>query len=206
MSVLEDWVPRTKLGRLVKKGQITNIEDIFKMGLPIKEVEIVETLLPDLQEKVVEINLVQKQTDAGEISRFKATVVVGNQRGYVGVGEGKAKEINPAITIAIRNAKLNVIPVRLGCGSWECGCGTPHSIPFKVRGKSGSVEVVLLPAPKGTGLVAADAAKVVLSMAGVKDVWSRSRGHTKTTPNFVKAVYNALKQTYQVVAPWDWTL
>jgi len=199
MSVLEDWIPRTRLGRLVKKGQITSIEEIFRMGLPIKEVEIIEALLPDLQEKVVEINLVQKQTDAGEISRFKATVVVGNQKGYVGVGEGKAKEINPAITMAIKNAKLNVIPVRLGCGM-------PHSIPFKVRGKSGSVEVVLIPAPKGTGLVAADAAKVVLSMAGVKDVWSRSRGHTKTTPNFVKAVYNALKQTYQVVAPWDWTL
>ncbi|MGQ4833169.1 MAG: 30S ribosomal protein S5 [Candidatus Asgardarchaeia archaeon] len=203
-KAIEEWVPRTKLGRMVKEGHITSIDEIFQQALPIQEAEIVDILLPNLREEVVDINLVQKQTDAGELSRFKVTVVIGNENGYVGVGEGKAREIGPAIRIAIRDAKLNLIPVRLGCGSWECGCGAPHSLPFKVEGKAGSVRVVLLPAPRGTGLVAADSIKVLLRLAGLKDVRSYSKGHTKTTVNFVKAAYNALKNTYKVISPMDW--
>ena len=203
-KAIEEWVPRTKLGRMVKEGHITTIDEIFQQALPIQEAEIVDILLPNLREEVVDINLVQKQTDAGELSRFKVTVVIGNENGYVGVGEGKAREIGPAIRIAIRDAKLNLIPVRLGCGSWECGCGAPHSLPFRVEGKAGSVRVVLLPAPRGTGLVAADSIKVLLRLAGLKDVRSYSKGHTKTTVNFVKAAYNALKNTYRVISPVDW--
>ena len=202
---LDEWVPRTKLGRLVREGHITSIDEIFQQALPIREAEIIDILLPNLREEVVDINLVQKQTDAGELSKFKVTVVVGNENGYIGIGEGKAREIGPAIRIAIRDAKMNIVPVRLGCGSWECGCGTPHSVPFRVEGKAGSVRVVLFPAPRGTGLVAADTIKVVLRLAGVKDVRSFSKGHTKTTVNFVKATYNALKNTYKIVAPYDWT-
>jgi len=201
---LDEWVPRTKLGRLVREGHITSIDEIFQQALPIREAEIIDILLPNLREEVVDINLVQKQTDAGELSKFKVTVVVGNENGYIGIGEGKAREIGPAIRIAIRDAKMNIVPVRLGCGSWECGCGTPHSVPFRVEGKAGSVRVVLFPAPRGTGLVAADTIKVVLRLAGVKDVRSFSKGHTKTTVNFVKATYNALKNTYKIVAPYDW--
>ncbi|MEQ9714846.1 MAG: 30S ribosomal protein S5 [Candidatus Asgardarchaeia archaeon] len=203
---LDEWIPRTKLGRLVREGHITSIDEIFQQALPIREAEIIDILLPNLREEVVDINLVQKQTDAGELSKFKVTVVVGNENGYIGIGEGKAREIGPAIRIAIRDAKMNIVPVRLGCGSWECGCGTPHSVPFRVEGKAGSVRVVLFPAPRGTGLVAADTIKVVLRLAGVKDVRSFSKGHTKTTVNFVKATYNALKNTYKIVAPYDWTL
>ncbi|MCD6514464.1 MAG: 30S ribosomal protein S5 [Candidatus Odinarchaeota archaeon] len=202
---LDEWVPRTKLGRLVREGHITSIDEIFQQALPIREAEIIDILLPNLREEVVDINLVQKQTDAGELSKFKVTVVVGNENGYIGIGEGKAREIGPAIRIAIRDAKMNIVPVRLGCGSWECGCGTPHSVPFRVEGKAGSVRVVLFPAPRGTGLVAADTIKVVLRLAGVKDIRSFSKGHTKTTVNFVKATYNALKNTYKIVAPYDWT-
>jgi len=202
---LDEWIPRTKLGRLVREGLITSIDEIFQQALPIRETEIIDILLPNLREEVVDINLVQKQTDAGELSKFKVTVVVGNENGYIGIGEGKAREIGPAIRIAIRDAKMNIVPVRLGCGSWECGCGTPHSVPFRVEGKAGSVKVVLFPAPRGTGLVAADTIKVVLRLAGVKDVRSFSKGHTKTTVNFVKATYNALKNTYKIVAPYDWT-
>jgi len=202
---LDEWIPRTKLGRLVREGHITSIDEIFQQALPIREAEIIDILLPNLREEVVDINLVQKQTDAGELSKFKVTVVVGNENGYIGIGEGKAREIGPAIRIAIRDAKMNIVPVRLGCGSWECGCGTPHSVPFRVEGKAGSVRVVLFPAPRGTGLVAADTIKVVLRLAGVKDVRSFSKGHTKTTVNFVKATYNALKNTYKIVAPYDWT-
>ncbi|MHA1583067.1 MAG: 30S ribosomal protein S5 [Candidatus Baldrarchaeia archaeon] len=201
---IEEWKPRTRIGRLVKEGQITSIDEIFHVALPIKEPEIVDFLLPNLEEEVVDINLVQRQTDAGELSRFRATVVVGNRDGYVGIGEGKAQEIGQAIRKAIVDAKLNIIPVRRGCGSWECRCHYPHSVPFKVEGKSGSVRVILIPAPRGTGLVAGDVAKVVLRLAGIQDVWSRTFGETRTAPNFAKAVYDALRRTYKFVSPKDW--
>jgi len=204
MSSLDYWMPRTRLGVLVKEGKIVSIDQIFELNIPIKEVEIVDALLPDLKHEVVNVNLVQRQTDAGEVSRFQVTVVVGNEDGYVGVGMGKARQIREAIEKAIKNAKLNVVPVRRGCGSWECLCGEPHSVPFKVYGKCGSVEVLLIPAPKGVGLVAGDVAKVVLRLAGVRDVWTRTRGETRTAHNMAKAVYNALKNTYAFKAPDMW--
>ncbi len=204
VSTLEEWIPRTRLGMLVKEGKITSIDEIFANNLPIREPEIVDALIPDLKHEVVSVNFVQRQTDAGEVSRFQVTVVVGNENGYVGVGMGKAKQIRTAIEKALRNAKLNIIPVRRGCGSWECLCGEPHSVPFKVFGKSGSVEILLLPAPKGVGLVAGDVAKVVLRLAGIKDVWTRSRGETRTAHNMAKAVYNALKNTYAFKLPTEW--
>ncbi len=203
--IIEEWEPVTKVGRQVKAGEITSIEDLFHLALPIKEPEIIDALLPDLQEEVIDINLVQKQTDAGEKSRFKATVIVGNEKGFVGIGESKAPEIGPAIRKAILRAKLNIISVRRGCGSWECGCHDPHSIPFRVKGKTGSVRLTLLPAPKGVGLVTADTIKVVLRLAGIHDVWSRTRGHTRTTLNFAHSVFGALKETNRIMSPHDWT-
>ena len=202
---VEEWEPVTKVGHQVKAGEITSIEDLFQLTLPIKEPEIIDVLLPDLQEEVIDINLVQKQTDAGEKSRFKATVIVGNENGFVGIGEGKAPEIGPAIRKAILRAKLNILSVRRGCGSWECGCHDPHSIPFEVKGKTGSVRLTLLPAPKGVGLVTADTIKVVLRLAGIQDVWSRTRGHTRTTLNFAHSVFRALQKTNQIMTPQDWT-
>ena len=200
-----EWRPRTFVGRLVKEGRIKSIYEIFEKNLPILEPEIVDYLVgPELKSETVDVNLVQKMTDAGRINRFRVVVVIGNENGLVGVGQGKARQLRIAIDKAIRNAKLNLVPVRRGCGSWECLCDQPHSVPFTVRGKSGSVEVVLKPAPRGTGLVAGDAAKVVLRMAGIKDVWSFTKGDTRTTINFVKATYNALKQTYKFVTPLDW--
>ncbi len=204
MSVLEEWEPKTTLGRLVKEGKITNIDEIFQNNLPLKEVEIIDTLIPGIKFEVVNVNFVQRQTDAGEVSQFQVTAVVGNENGYVGVGMGKSRHIRIAIDKAVRNAKLNIIPVRRGCGSWECLCGEPHSIPFRVEGKSGSVRIVLLPAPKGVGLVASDVAKVVLRLAGIQDIWTRSFGETRTTHNTAKAVYNALKQTYKFKSPDMW--
>ncbi|AEM39535.1 ribosomal protein S5 [Pyrolobus fumarii 1A] len=199
-----EWKPRTYVGRMVKEGKIKSIYEIFEKNLPILEPEIVDWLVPDLKHETVDVGIVQKMTDAGRVSRFRVVVVVGNEDGLVGVGQGKAKQLRVAIEKALRNAKLNIIPVRRGCGSWECMCGEPHSVPFTVRGKSGSVVVVLKPAPKGTGLVAGEAAKVVLRMAGIRDVWTFTKGETRTTINFVKATYNALKQTYQFVTPADW--
>ena len=78
-------------------------------------------------------------------------------------------------------------------------------MPFTVKGKAGSVRVVLKPAPKGTGLVAGDVAKKVLAMAGIKDVWTQTFGETRTTYNFAMAVLDALRNTYKFVTPYDWT-
>jgi small subunit ribosomal protein S5 len=200
----ESWVPRTKLGRMVLEGQISSIEELFMEGYKIRESEIVNVLLPDLQEEVINIGLVQKQSDAGEKSRFRATVVVGNRDGYVGLGSGKAKQVRSAIEKAAVDARLNIIPVRRGCGSWECGCGKQHSLPFQVQGGCGGVEVVLIPGPRGLGVVASEAAKVILGLAGVKDTWTRSYGSTRTVPSFACAVFDALKKTYQLVTPKDW--
>lgn len=201
---IEEWQPKTKVGKMVKEGKIVSIGEIFELNLKITEPEIVDYLMPDLKHEVIDIGIVQKQTDAGEISRFKAVVVIGNMDGYVGIGAGKAKQLRFAIQKAIQNAKLKIIPVKRGCGSWECRCGEPHSLPFIVKGKSGSVEVTLKPAPKGTGLVIGDIGKKVLKYAGVKDIWSRTRGETRTSYNFAMAVYNALKMTYKIITPEDW--
>ncbi|WP_069807015.1 30S ribosomal protein S5 [Vulcanisaeta thermophila] len=195
-SALEAWQPRTLVGRMVKEGKIRSLDDVFRLNLPIREPEIVDFFLPNLKHEVVSINIVQRQTDAGEVSQFQVGVVIGNEDGYVGVGIGKGRQVNQAIEKAIRNAKLNIVPVRRGCGSWHCSCDEPHSVPFKVEGKAGSVRIVLIPAPKGVGLVAGDAAKVVLRLAGIRDVWTKTFGETRTTLNFVKATYDALRKTY----------
>lgn len=201
---VEEWVPRTRVGRMVKEGKITSLKEIFDRNLPLLEPEIVDYLLPDLKYERLDVSIVQKVTDAGRISRFRVVVVVGNEDGFVGVGSGKARQYLVALQKAIRNAKLNITPVRRGCGSWECGCGKPHSIPFTIQGKAGSVRVVLKPAPLGTGLVAGDVAKKVLKLAGIKDVWTETYGETRTTYNFAMAVLNALKNAYKFITPFDW--
>jgi small subunit ribosomal protein S5 len=203
---LENWVPKTLLGRQVFEGQISSIYEIFNEGYKIKEVEIIDALVPDLKDEVVDINLVQKQTDAGESSRFTALVVIGNENGLVGLGIGKAQRVRNAIENGIRIAKLNIYPIRRGCGSWECDCGEPHTLPFKVTGKTGSVRVTLLPGPQGLGLVAGDTAKFVLRMAGIKDCWSKSVGKTTTTTSFAFATFNALKNTMSIMTPRDWVI
>lgn len=201
---LEQWVPRTRLGKMIQEGRVTSIEEIFTGGLLVREPQIVDSLLPDLQEEVININLVQKQTDAGEKSRFKAIVAVGNRDGYIGLGAGKASQVRNAIEKAAANARLHVVPVRRGCGSWECGCGQHHSIPFKIEGKCGSVRIDIVPGPRGLGLVASEVAKVVLNLAGIKDCWTRSYGSTRTVPSFAYAVFDALKKTYSLITPADW--
>jgi len=203
-AALEKWVPRTKVGKLVLEGKITSLKEIFDRNLPLLEPEIVDYLLPNLKYERIDAGLVQKMTDAGRRTRFRVIVVVGNEDGFVGVGLGKAKQYVEALNKAIRDAKLNIVPVRRGCGSWECRCGEPHSVPFTVEGKSGSVRVIIKPAPKGTGLVAGEVAKVVLRLAGIKDAWTDTFGETRTTVNFAKATVNALKNTYRFVTPLDW--
>jgi len=201
---IEGWIPRTRLGKMILEGRISSIEEVFTEGAKIREPEIVDVLLPDLQEEVINISLVQKQTDAGEKSRFKAIVAVGNRDGYVGLGSGKARQVRTAIEKGAADARLNISPVRRGCGSWECGCGKPHSLLFQVRGKCGGVEIVLIPGPRGLGIIASESAKVVLGLAGVKDCWTKSYGSTRTIPSFAFAIYDALRKTYRLVTPKDW--
>ena len=200
----EEWKPRTKLGKMILEGRVSSIEEVFTEGLKIREPQIVDVLIPDLQEEVVTINLVQKQTDAGEKSRFKAIVAVGNRDGYVGLGSGKARQVRTAIEKGAMDARLNITLVRRGCGSWECACGKPHSLPFEVRGKCGGVEIALIPSPRGLGVVASEVAKIILELAGVKDCWTRSYGSTRTVPSFAYAVFDALQKTYSLITPEEW--
>jgi len=190
-------VPVTKLGRLVQSNRIINIEQIFLFSLPIKEYQIVEYFLPPekvLKDEVMKIMPVQKQTRAGQRTRFKAFVAVGDSNGHIGLGVKCSKEVATAIRGAIILAKLSVVPIRRGY--WGSTFGTPHTVPCKVTGKCGSVSVRLLPAPKGTGLVAAPASKKLLSMAGLSDVYTAARGSTRTMGNFIKATFQALGRTY----------
>jgi len=198
------WVPKTKLGKMVQSGQALSLDDVFTQGLRVMEPEIVDVLLPGLKQEVLGIGFVQKQTDAGEKSRFRAVVAVGDNNGYLGVGDGKAKQVRTAIDKATLQAKLKVIPVRRGCGSWECGCGRSHSLPFRVTGKCGSVRVDIVPGPRGLGLVGGEIVKTVLTLAGVRDCWTRTYGSTSTLASTAFAVYDALRNTYSTVTHADW--
>ncbi len=200
------WVPKTKLGRQVQQGEVVSMDEIFTQGLRIKEPEIVDTLLPGISQEVLGIGFVQKQTDAGERSRFRAIVAVGNSDGYIGIGEGKARQVRTAIDKGTIQAKLNVVPVRRGCGSWECRCGKPHTLPFMVTGKCGSVRMEVLPGPRGLGFVAGEIPKQVLRLAGVKDCWTRTFGSTSTLTSSALAAFDALVQTYGVVTQADWVV
>lgn len=195
---LSEWVPKTKLGRLVMKGEVTTMADLVRTGLPVREPEIVDILLPETADEVLDVNMVQRMTDSGRRVNFVITCVVGNRDGLVGLGRARGREVGPSIRKAIDNAKLNMIEVRRGCGSWECGCYRAHSLPFKVVGRSGSVEVALKPAPQGVGLAVGDVAKSVLRLAGITDAWGFTKGHTKTTVNYALATFDALRHTVGV--------
>ena len=190
-----EWVPQTRLGKLVKEGQVTTMNEALESGLPIRESKIVDTLIPEIRDEVLDINMVQRMTDSGRRVKFRATVIVGNGDGFIGIGEGKDVQVGIAIKKAIDTAKMNIKSIKRGCGSWECGCGLGHTVPFTVKGKVGSVTVELKPAPRGLGLASGGTAKKVLEIAGIKDVWARAAGETRTTLNFAKATYNALMKT-----------
>ncbi|MDY6774310.1 MAG: 30S ribosomal protein S5, partial [Candidatus Nanohaloarchaea archaeon] len=182
----EIWKPKTSLGRRVLKGEVSDIETVLRGKEKIREPEIVDQLVPDIDEEVILIGgtpgkgggqrrIVSRRTvrmhKSGRRFNTKAMVVVGNRNGILGASEGTADDTRDAIDKARDNAKLNLMEVRRGCGSWECGCGEPHSIPFRVEGKSGSVEVELKPAPIGIGRAASEEIRKVLELAGIEDVW-----------------------------------
>jgi len=201
---LQAWVPVTKLGRLVKENKIKFIEEVYLHSLPIKEAEIVDWFIPTsaLKDEVMKIMPVQKQTRAGQRTRFKAFVVIGDQDGHIGLGVKCAKEVATAIRGAIIDAKTSLIPVRRGY--WGNKIGKPHTVPSKVHGKCGSVMVRLIPAPRGTGIVAGPVPKKILQYAGVTDCYTASSGCTCTLGNFAKATFDAVGKTYSFLTPDLW--
>jgi len=194
-DIEEVWKPVTRLGVLVQDGKIRSIEEALRSKYPLREYQIVDALLPDLSDDVLDINLVQRMTDSGRRVKFRVCVIVGDKDGYLGIGLGKDVLVRTGIEKAVRAAKLNLTYIERGCGSWECNCNDNHSIPFKVVGKSGSVEITLKPAPKGIGLAAGDIPKRVSEFAGVKDIWAKTKGKTRTTFNLAIATYDALRKT-----------
>ena len=132
---IEAWQPKTELGRDVKERRVTSIEQVFHDGKRIEEPEIIEALLPDLNNEVIEIASVQRMTKNNRKQKFRATAIVGDGKGHVGVGSGKDVEVKAAIESAIIDAKSKVIPIIMGCGSWQCLCGTKHSLPIQGHGK-----------------------------------------------------------------------
>lgn len=172
----ESWEPKTKVGKKVKAGEITTVDDIIETGKKILEPEIVDVLVPNMESETLEIKTTQRVTDSGKRTRFRVVTVVGDKNGHVGIGVGKCEELKPAIDSAANDAKKNMISVGTGCGSWECKCKFKHSVPMKTQGKEGSTVITLKPAPRGLGLAANDVVKKVLKMAGIKDSWSSMAG------------------------------
>jgi small subunit ribosomal protein S5 len=191
------WKPRTELGIMVAEGKINSMDQIYENGMRIQEFEIVKHLLPDIKTSVIHVGIVQKQTDAGEMTRFSALVAAGNEAGWFGIGMGKASQMRISIDKATTNSYLNIIPVKLGCGSWECRCNQFHSIPFKVSGKGGSVTIEIAPGPRGLGLVAGENIRALLKLTGIRDAWTKSFGSTSTMTSTSMAIFNALRGTYK---------
>lgn len=205
----ESWKPKTELGKEVKEGKINSLKEILDSGRTVLEPEIVDVLIPTLKTDLLLIGQAkgkfgggqrrafrqtQKKTKEGNKPKFATYAIVGNENGLVGIGYGKAKETVPAREKAFRNAKLNMISIRRACGSWKCGCKESHSIPFAVEGKQGSCKIKLMPAPKGVGLCIEKECAKILEMAGIKDIWSKTTGQTKTKLNLIRACFKALKK------------
>lgn len=208
-EALSQWEPKTQLGKEVKDGKIKNIDEILDDKKKILEAEIVDSLV-NVKSDLISIGQskgkfgggkrrawrqTQRKTKEGNVPTFSAMAVVGDEKGHIGIGAGEAKETLPARDKAVRKAKLNIMKIKRTCAAFDCACAEPHTIPFKVTGKAGSVRVTLIPAPQGTGIVAAKEMRKILKLAGIHDVYSKTFGKQRTTFNLAKACIDALKKT-----------
>lgn len=206
---LAAWTPKTEIGKKVKSGEEKDIGKILDAGIPILEPQIAEILLPNLETDLLLIGQskgkfgggsrrifrqTQKKSPEGNKPSFGVLAVAGNRDGFVGIGYGKGKDTVPSREKAIRHAKINIIKIKRGCGSWQCNCKTPHSVPFEVEGKCGSAIIKLIPAPKGKGLIVEPNCAKILALAGFKDVWSKTFGQTNKISNLAVACEKALKK------------
>ncbi len=210
---LERWIPKTELGRSVRAGKISDIDTVLSEGRKIMEPEIVDLLIPGLKSDTLFIGQAkgkfgggkrrpfrqtQKKTKEGSVLTFGVMAVVGDGKGHIGIGYGRAGETLPAKEKAFRKAKLNITKIKLGCASFDCSCNEKHSIPVAVEGKCSSVVIKLMPAPQGTGLVINDELKKILKLVGIKDVYSKCSGKIRTTFNSGKACMAALNKIGEV--------
>lgn len=210
---MDEWIPKTKLGKEVLNEQITSIDEIFEKGLKIREPEIVDKLLPNIKTEIMFVGgspgkgggvrrtptkRTARMHRSGRRYKSSAIVVVGDSNGHLGIGKGSAIENREAIAKATKSAKLNIAPIERGCGNWECKCGEKHSLPIKTEGKTGSVRIILLPAPRGIGLCMANEMKKILTLSGIKDVWSKSFGNIQNRTNMAFAIFEALKNVSKI--------
>ena len=137
----------------------------------------------EIKEKLVAVNRVSKTVKGGRNMRFSALVVIGDEKGRVGYGMGKAVEIPEAIRKAVEDAKKHLVTVPI--------VGT--TIPHEVIGKYGTGKVVLMPAPEGSGVIAGGPARAVIEQAGIKDIVTKSYG-TNNPINVVKATVEGLSR------------
>ncbi|MBR9689467.1 MAG: 30S ribosomal protein S5 [Candidatus Altiarchaeota archaeon] len=201
---------------MVKSGEITSINEILNRGLKIIEPEVVDMLIPGLKSDLIKIGQAKGKFGGGQRRPFRRTQkkvregsrntytylsIIGDGNGYIGIGKGSSRESMLARQRALINAKRNIQYVFRGCGDWECGCKTTHSLPFTVEGKSASIRMVLKPAPKGTGLVIGDEGKKMLKLVGIKDAWSETYGETRTRINYAYALFDALKNIKRTKIP-----
>ncbi|MCH7850046.1 MAG: 30S ribosomal protein S5 [Nanoarchaeota archaeon] len=206
---LDAWVPKTDLGRKVRSNKVKDIDEVLESGLKIMEPEITDILMPGLKVDTLFIGQAkgkfgggkrrafrqtQKKTKEGNVLTFGVMAVVGDGKGHIGIGYGRAAETLPAKEKAIRKAKMNMVKIKRGCASFDCSCSEPHSVPLSVKGKCSSVVIELIPAPQGTGLVVNDEIKKILRAVGIRDIYSKTSGKTRTTFNMAKACMAALNK------------